>query len=64
MSHHFAKYSGHNSCDSSDRAVNIFLLTFQDHLIKGSGDFMEESSSLYIPILPTFVATNIVLIDI
>ena len=35
----------------------------QDHVIKGSGDFMEGDSSLYILILPTLIAIDIVLID-
>ena len=32
----------------------------QDHVIKGLYEFMEESSSLYIPTLSSLVATDIV----
>ena len=39
-------------------------MTLQDHLIKGSGDFMEQNSSLYIPTLPKLIAIDIVLVDI
>ena len=39
----------------------IFL---QDHVIKGSGDFMEGNSSLYIPMLPKLIVTDIVLMGI
>ena len=39
-------------------------MTLQDHGIKGSGDFMEEDSLLYIPTLPKLIAINFVLMDI
>ena len=42
----------------------MFHMTLQNHVIKGPCDFMEESSSLYIPTLPNSVATDIVLVDI
>ena len=45
VSHHFAKFSDH----SSDTTINIFYVTLQDHVIKGSGDFI---CSLYISTLP------------
>ena len=32
-------------------------------MIKGSGDFMEGDSSLYIPTLPLLIAIDIVLVD-
>ena len=32
-------------------------------MIKGSGDFMEENSSLYIPTLPKLIAIDIVLMS-
>ena len=47
VSHHFAKFSGHMSCGSSDTAAKIFYVTLQDHVVKGSG-FMEGNSSLHI----------------
>ena len=45
----FAKFSDHRPCGSSNRATTIFYVTLQDHVIKGSGDFMEGNSSLHIP---------------
>ena len=39
-------------------------MTLQDHVIKGSGDFMETDSTLYIPILPKLTAIYIVLLDV
>ena len=37
----------------------------KDHVIKGSGDFMEENiSSLFIPTLSKFIAISIVLMEI
>ena len=53
-----------DSSDSSDTATKIFYMTLQDHGIKGSGDFMEEDSLLYIPTLPKLIAINFVLMDI
>ena len=34
LSHHFAKCSGHGSCDSSDAAAKIVSMTLQGHWIK------------------------------
>ena len=48
----FAKFSDHRPCGSSNRAARIFCVTLQDHVIKGSGDFMEGNSSLHIPTPP------------
>ena len=50
-------------CGSSDPAANIFYVTLQDHVIKGSGDFMDGNSSLYTPTLPKLIAIDIMLID-
>ena len=38
-------------------------MTLQDHVIKGSGDFMEGKSSLYIPTLPKLIVIDIALMD-
>ena len=38
-------------------------MNFQDHVIKGSGDFMEGKSSLYIPTLPKLIVIDIALMD-
>ena len=42
VSHHFAKFSGHRPYGTSDAAAKIVNVTLQDHVIKGSGDFMER----------------------
>ena len=42
----------------------MFYVTLQDHLIEGSGDFMERNSSLYISTLPKLITMDIVLMDI
>ena len=52
MSPHTAEFCGHRPCGSSDTATKIVYIILQDHVIKGSGDFMEGNSSLYIPTLP------------
>ena len=38
-------------------------MILQDHVIKGSGNFMEGNSSLYIPNMPKLIAKDIVLMD-
>ena len=64
LSYHSAKFSGHRPCSSRDTAAKIFYVTLQDHVIKGSGGFMEGNSSLYIPVLPKLVAIVIMLMNI
>ena len=64
VSHRYVMFSGHRLCGSSDTTAKIFYMTLQDHKIKGSGNFMEGNSSLYIPDLPKLIAIDIVLIDI
>ena len=63
-SHHFAKFRGHRPCGSSDTAAKIFYVTLQDYMIKGSADFMEGNSSLYIPTQPILMVIDIVLMNI
>ena len=63
--HRLAKFSIHRPSVSSGTAAKILILvTFQDHMIKGSGDFMEGNSTLYIPFLPKLIAIDIVLMAI
>ena len=52
VSYHFAQLSGHSPSGSSDTAAKIFYATLQEHVIKGSGDFMGENSPLYTSALP------------
>ena len=64
MSHHVATFSGHKSCGTNNTTAEILYVTLQDHVIKGSGDFMEGISSLNIPRLAKLIAIDIVLMDI
>ena len=49
---------------SRDITDQIFQVTWQDHLIKGSCNFMGGSSSLCIPTLPSSVTIGTVVVDI
>ena len=57
-------FRGQRPSCSSDTAAKIVYVTFQDHVIKGSGDFKEGNSSLQIHTLPKLIAIDIVLMDI
>ena len=54
----------HHFANSSDAETKIVYMTLQDHVVKGSDEFMEGNSSLYIPNLPKWIAIDIALIDI
>ena len=41
----------------------IFQVSLQEHLIKGSGNFIQVSSSLYLITLLGLVATSIVVVE-
>ena len=58
------KFGDHRPCYSRDVTDLIFQMTFQDQVIRGLCKFMEGSSSLSIPILPSLMATDIVVVDI
>ena len=64
VSHHFPKFCGHRLCGSSNTAPKIVYISLQDHVIKGSGDFMEGNPSLYTPTLPKLIAIDIMLMVI
>ena len=64
VNHHFAKFSGHNPCGSSDTTAKIVYVTLPDQVIKGSGNFMKGNYSLPIPTMPKLIAIDIVLMDI
>ena len=65
ISHYFAKFCDHRPCgSSSDTAAKMLYMTLQDHVIKGSGDFLEGNSSLCIHTLPKLIAMDIVLMDV
>ena len=52
VSHHFAEFNLR------------FLINLQDHVIKGSCDFVQGTSSLYTPTLPNLVAAGFVVEEI
>ena len=60
VSHHWLKFFVLRPCDTES---NIVYMTLQDHMIKGSGDFIEGNSSLYIPILLKLTAIDTELTD-
>ena len=49
---------------SGNTAAKIFYVTWRDHMIKGSGDFMGENSLLHILRPTKLVTIDIVLMDI
>ena len=53
-----ATFNGHMPCGSRDIECLIFHVTLKDHVIIGPCDFMEESSSSYIP-TPTMFRSHI-----
>ena len=64
LSRHLSKFGEHRPCGSRDRKDRVFHVTLQGHMIKGPCDFMEGSSSLSIPTLPSLLVTDIVSVDI
>ena len=62
LSQRFAKFCGHRPCGNSDTWAKIAYMTLQNHVNKGSGEFM-EAKLLYIPTLPKLTAIGIVLMD-
>ena len=62
MTHHITKLNGHRPCISRDITYLICHVNLQDHMIKGSCDFIEGSSSLYVTTLPGLVGTSIVVV--
>ena len=57
------KFGGHNCCGGGDITYLICQATFQDHVIKGSCEFIEQSS-LYVTVLSGLVAIDIVIDEI
>ena len=55
VTYHLAKFNGHILFCSEDITNLVWHVTLQDHLIKGSCDFMKGSPSLYVTILPSLV---------
>ena len=65
VSHYLTKFSGHRPCgSSSNTTAKILQVALQNHVIKGSGDFMKEKSLLHFPALPKLIAIDILLVNI
>ena len=60
---YLAKFVGHRPRGSRDITDLIFDVTLLGQAIKGSCDFMEGDSSLYIPTPASLVAISIVVVD-
>ena len=58
-----AKFGGHTHCGSKDTTLMRYVI-LQDHVIKGSCDFMGKSQSVWITILPNFVAIGTLIVKI
>ena len=63
LTHYLAKFVCHRPRGSRDITGLIFDVTLLGQAIKGSCDFMEGGSSLYIPTLASLVAISIVVVD-
>ena len=64
LSCYLVKFGDHRPSGSRDITGLVFHVTLQDHVIRGPCDFMDRSSSLYIPTLLSLVTINIVVVDI
>ena len=63
-SHQFAKFGGHRHCDSENIMILGYQVISQDHIIKGSCDFIGRNPSRYVMILPSLVAIGTVVVEI
>ena len=59
VSYHLAMFGGKWSSASEDTKYLIGLLTSQNQVIERASNFMIESSSLYVTIVPSLVAIGI-----
>ena len=62
MSHDFAMFDGHWSGASGDNYLTCHV-SLQNRVIEGSRNFMSGSSSWYITILSSLVATDILVVE-
>ena len=56
VSHHPAKFTGHKYCCNEDVVVLVCKVILQDHVTKGSGNFMARRTFRYVMILSSLVA--------
>ena len=64
MSYHPAKFRGHNHSGSEVIRNLVFHVILQDHVVKGSCDFMGESPSWQVTTLQNLVTIGIVVVEI
>ena len=60
----FCHICGHKHCDSGDIMFLVCHMISQNHVIVWYFDFMGKRQSRYITILPSFVAIDIVVVEI
>ena len=63
VSHHPAKFCGHNHCGSGDTWFLVCHEISQGHMIKGSCDFIGRSPPRLVTVLPSLVAISTVVVE-
>ena len=56
-------FNGQAACDNRDVTYLICHVSFQDHVITGSCNFLQGSFSLHVTVLPSLVAVVIALVE-
>ena len=64
VSHHLAMFGDHWSSANGNIKYLIFHVTSQNRLIERSCKFMNKTALLYVTIMPSLVAMDIVVIEI
>ena len=64
MCYHPEKFNSQRHCVSGDIIFLIYQVILQDHIIKGSSDFMARSLLRELIRLPSLVAIDIVVLNI
>ena len=63
MCHHPDKFGSQRHCVSGDVIFLIYHIVLQDHLIKGSSDFMARSLLKEVITMPSLVAVDIAVVS-
>ena len=64
VSHYLAIFDDHWSSAGGDIKYLTCHVTFQNHVVEGSSNFISESSSRYITTLPSLVTLAIIVVEI
>lgn len=64
VTQHLTDFNGFKPSGSRDIVYLYCHAIFQDSLIKGSCDFMEESFSFYVTIVPCLMVIGILVVEI